>query len=47
MTDEPMLPEFADDKIITVNTKWHSVEIAQSEMASVIAFCNEHKITQD
>ena len=47
MTDEPMLPEFADDKIITVNTQWHSVEIAQSEMAKVIAFCRENHITQD
>ena len=47
MPNEPQLPDFSNDKLITVNTEWHSVQIAQSEMAKVIDFCEENNITKD
>ena len=47
MNNEPQLPEFVDDGLIIVNTEHHKIEIEKSEMAKVIAFCDENKISHD
>ena len=45
---EPQLPDFLDgNKLITVETEWHSVEIPKNEMEKVIDFCKENHITTD
>ena len=47
MPKEPQLPEFNNSELIRVNTEHHSIEIEKSEMAKVIAFCDENKISHD
>ena len=47
MPNEPQLPDFTNDKLITVNTEHHSLQIAPHEMSKVISFCKEHKISHD
>ena len=48
MPNEPQLPDFLDgNKLITVNTHWHSIEIPKKEYEKVITFCNVNHITQD
>ena len=48
MPNEPQLPDFLDNhKLITVNTQWHSVEIAKGEYEKVLTFCKDNHITQD
>jgi hypothetical protein len=48
MPNEPQLPDFLDShKLITVNTQWHSVEIAKGEYEKVLTFCKDNHITQD
>ena len=48
MPNEPQLPDFLDNqKLITVNTPWHSVEIARGEYEKVITFCSDNHITTD
>ena len=48
MPNEPQLPDFLDSqKLITVNTPWHSVEIARGEYEKVLTFCKDNHITTD
>ena len=48
MPNEPQLPDFLDNqKLITVNTPWHSVEIARGEYEKVLTFCKDNHITTD
>ena len=48
MPNEPQLPDFLDNqKLITVNTPWHSVEIARGEYDKVLTFCKDNHITTD
>ena len=47
MPNEPQLPNFGNDELITVDTEHHKVEIEKGEMAKVISFCKDNNITQD
>ena len=47
MPNEPKLPEFNNSNLIKVETEHHSCEIDKYEMAKVLSFCEDHKISQD